>query len=65
MKIYKHEGAGHYIGSCVIVVSDSEDSARKMIHKILDANGLNEELLCVSEIEIKNNLIIHIHNGDY
>ena len=31
MKIYKHEGKGFYIGSCIIVIADSTEMATILI----------------------------------
>jgi len=65
MKIYKHEGGGHYIGSCVIVVCETELEADGMIRKILDKEGLDKEQTKITEHEIMTNEIIYINNGDY
>ena len=64
MKIYKHEGKGHYIGSCVIVISESLEDANKLIRKELDSIGLSGEVLEVKEV-LPNNGLIYSNNGDY
>lgn len=65
MKIYKHEGSGHYIGSVVIVPAESMTDAEEVIEKYLIDNGLPNEELNVVEIEIDNCQIIYAQNGDY
>jgi hypothetical protein len=65
MKIYKHIGAGHYIGSCVIVISENEETAKTMIRKMLDDEGLEDEPLNVVRVPTKPNTIVYKHNGDY
>jgi len=65
MKIYKHIGAGHYIGSCVIVVAEDEETAKTTIRKILDDEGLEDEPLNVAQMPTKPNTIVYKHNGDY
>lgn len=65
MKIYKHTGNGHYIGSCIIVLSENRSNAEIIIVNELNKNGLGDEELNIEEIEIQNNLIILSENGDY
>jgi hypothetical protein len=65
MKIYKHTGKGHYIGSCVIVVAEDMQKACKLIRKTLDDGGLQNEPLNVVWVESRPNTIVYEHNGDY
>lgn len=65
MKIYKHEGRGHYIGSAVIVTAKSREAAEEVIRGYLDSNGLASEALDVEEFKIKDCEIIYAVNGDY
>ena len=65
MKIYIHEGKGHYIGSCVIVVSDNLENARGLIRQSLDDVGLSNEELSITEKEISNGSIVWKESGDY
>jgi hypothetical protein len=65
MKIYIHEGKGHYIGSCVIVVSDNLENARGLIRQSLDDVGLSNEELSITEKEIANDIVVWKENGDY
>lgn len=65
MKIFKHEGSGHYIRSVVVVVCETEEEAKETIRGYLDESGLKDEILNISEFEIKNLSIIHAQNGDY
>ena len=65
MKIYIHEGKGHYIGSCVIVVSDNIENARGLIRQSLDDVGLSNEELSITEKEISNGIIVWKESGDY
>lgn len=66
MKIYKHEGKGFYIGSCVIVTADSFDHARVLIENELFRMGLPEEKpnINIVDVEVRDGLI-YSHNGDY
>ena len=65
MKIYIHEGQGHYVGSCVIVASDSLENAKSLIRQSLNYMGLLDEELSVTEKEISNNTIVWKESGDY
>lgn len=65
MRIYKHEGQGHYIGSCIVVVADSMRQARKMIKEKLDEMGLTKEGLEIKSIGIKAGTIVVAQSGDY
>lgn len=64
MNIYKHEGSGHYIGSCIIVVADSIEHARILIGNELVKIGLKDEELNIVEVDYSDR-IIYSHNGDY
>ena len=64
MKIYKHEGKGFYIGSCVIVVADTIEMAKILIENELFRMGLSDEKAEPIEIDIRDN-IIYSYNGDY
>ncbi len=65
MKVFKHQGSGHYIGSVVIVTCETEEEAKLLIRGYLDQSGLKSEELNIVEFEIKNLTIIHAQNGDY
>lgn len=65
MKIYIHEGKGHYVGSCVIVVSDNLENAEGLIRQSLDNMGLSDEELSITEKEISNGIIVWNESGDY
>jgi hypothetical protein len=62
-KIFKHQGSGHYIGSCVIVKAHDLITAEVLIRDILDANGLSNETLNIKDVS--NDVFIYINNGDY
>jgi hypothetical protein len=64
MKIYKHEGKGFYIGSCVIVVANTIEMAEILIENELFRMGLSDEKAEPIEIDIRDN-IIYSYNGDY
>jgi len=65
MKIYKHEGPGHYIGSCIIVLANSYGEAVHMIQEELIKTGLPNEKLDIEEFKIDQPKFIYKHNGDY
>lgn len=65
LKIFKHTGNGHYIGSCVIVVSKNIFDATDKIGDLLTAVGLPNEELNIEEIEITEGVVIELDNGDY
>ena len=65
MKIYIHEGQGHYVGSCVVAVSDSLETAKSLIRQSLNGMGLSDEELLITEKEISNNIIVWKESGDY
>ena len=64
MKVYKHEGKGFYIGSCVIVIADTIEMARVLIENELFRMGLSDEKAEPVEIDTTDN-IIYSYNGDY
>jgi hypothetical protein len=64
MKVYKHEGSGFYIGSCVIVIADSLDMARILVENELFRMGLSDENAEPVEVDTRDN-IIYSYNGDY
>lgn len=66
MKIYRHSGSGHYIGSQVIVIAGSKKTAEKLIRNYLDAHGLPDEKLRIETRDIPSTgKIIHAVDGDY
>ena len=65
MKIYRHMGNGHWIGSVVAVVAIDRWSAEQQIRGILDEEGLEAEELNITEILIFPNTVIVVKNGDY
>jgi pyruvate/2-oxoglutarate/acetoin dehydrogenase E1 component len=66
MKIYIHEGNGHYIGSCVIVIAGSKLVAETMIRKELDDAGLPREQVDIKTImNIDKRKVVKVINGDY
>lgn len=64
MKIYKHEGKGFWIGSCIIVIADTIEMAKILIENELFRMGLSDEKAEPIEIDIRDN-IIYSYNGDY
>lgn len=65
MKIYIHEGPGHYVGSVVIVIANNYNDARDIISRRLDDMGLEKENLSIIELEIEDGKIIFCKSGDY
>lgn len=65
MKLYMHEGPGHWIGSCVVVIAENPEHAYSVIRGILDSGGLPAESLNVKEIDIDRPAVIVDDNGDY
>ena len=65
MKFFKHEGDGHWIGSCVIVCADDLDTAKGLIRSELNSSGLWDEQLDVEEMNINPNHVVYFHSGDY
>jgi hypothetical protein len=65
-KIFIHEGMGHYIGSVVIVVAKSEESATKIVRESLDSMGLCKEPIKELDVmEIQTSKVIYEKSGDY
>lgn len=64
MKIYKHEGKGFYIGSCIIVIADSTEMATILIENELFRIGLSNEKVVPIEVDTRDG-IIYSYNGDY
>lgn len=64
-KLYLHEGAGHYIGSTVLVCAENIEDAEQLIRSELDSHGLPEEPLNIREMKIQSNSVIISDGGDY
>lgn len=64
MKIYTHTGAGHYIGSTIIVIAEHESDAIEVIRNELNKSGLLHENLQITEQEIKP-CVLYVDDGDY
>lgn len=65
LRIFKHTGRGHYIGSVIIVMTNTVSEAHSMIRDELDSVGLKHEDLNIIELESTKKCIIYSHNGDY
>jgi len=67
LKIYKHEGNGHWIGSCIIVSAVSMSMAELFIRHKLDLCGLSGEELDIHEVKNANtqSTLIHLDDGEY
>ena len=66
MKIYKHEGKGHYIGSCIIVLAEDYNQAWEIIRKELNLIGLAGEELNITYLGFADSpQLIYSYNGDY
>lgn len=65
MRIYKHTGDGHWIGSHIIVVAGDMRQARKMVREELDKAGLPNEQLDIEGIPIKAKTVVLALDGDY
>lgn len=63
MKIFKHEGPGFYIGSCVIVTAEDINAAEALIRKQLSSMRLADERLEIVEVDASNG-IIYSYNGE-
>ena len=65
LKIYIHEGGGHYIGSAVIVAAKNPSDAKFFIREELDKNGLEKEQIDIREVNVIDGAVIYSDNGDY
>ena len=67
MKIYKHEGTGHYIGSVIIVQAGSKTTAKKVVRAYLDSVGLEKESTNCKLVPVptRKSFIIYAQDGDY
>lgn len=67
MKVYIHQGVGHYaLGSIIIVEAESKLKAKELIKRVLVSNGLPKEKLSVKELKSTNgNPVLLEVNGDY
>ena len=64
LKIFVHMGAGHYVGSAVIVVAGTRPKAEELIRKELDDHGLEKEDFEITEKEIETG-VVYVRDGDY
>ena len=58
MKLWIHEGKGHYIGSVVIVEAPDWESARLIVRAELDRSGLKDEPLAVKQLNVVKNKVL-------
>ena len=67
MRIYRHFGKGRYIGSAVIVITDTEENARNLIRTSLDNMGLQKEPVAdnLHVTQIIPHRYVHEDSGDY
>lgn len=65
MKLFKHTGNGHYIGSQMVVFADSMPEAETLIRIELDTSGLQRERLNVVEVPMALNTFVVSDDGDY
>jgi hypothetical protein len=63
--LWIHRGAGHYIGSLVIVCAENKGDAEAIIREQLDKCGLKDEPLEVTEAAFSKNSVIVCNDGDY
>ena len=63
--LWIHHGAGHYIGSLVIVCAENKGDAEAIIREQLDKCGLKDEPLEVTEAVFSKNSVIVCNDGDY
>lgn len=64
MKLYKHTGNGHFIGSICIVISETREAAEAVIRARLNSSGLKKEKLNISEESLKPG-VVYFADGDY
>ena len=67
LRIFKHEGEGHWIGSCVVVSATNQEIAEQFIRHLLDNAGLTDEELDVHEVKhatTQSSLILMV-DGQY
>ena len=65
MNIYVHRGMGHYIGSVVVCLAETDEDGARIVREFLDGTGLRDEQL---NIKLANNSepgIIYAQDGDY
>ena len=65
LPIWIHTGAGHWVGSAVIVCADNKATAAAMIREELDKRGLGKEPLDIKKYPTAKNAVIHCDSGDY
>jgi len=67
MRLFKHCGDGHHLGSVVIVWAGSKKTAEKMIRSELDSHGLSDEELNIEVLDelTRTPQLIYEDDGDY
>jgi hypothetical protein len=67
MKIFEFGYEGRTLGGHIVVVEETEDSARKVAQKHISKHGSDPQTLySVNEpLEIVNGIVIYNWNGDY
>lgn len=65
MRVWKHEGPGHYIGSCVMCMAETEEKAKELIRVYLDQMGLKSEPVDLRWHRTDVEGVFHAVSGDY
>ena len=65
MKLWIHQGNGHYVGSICVVLADTKEDAEALVSAQLISSGLTNELPDVTEYKRKNNTVVYFDDGDY
>jgi hypothetical protein len=65
LKVYIHEGCGHYIGSAVLVAAKNIHDARFFIKEELVKQRLPNEEPDPKEVNMIDGAILYSDNGDY
>ena len=56
MKVYIHQGKGHYIGSVIVVAATNLKEAKELVRKELDSRFLKDEKLNMKLLLQKNDV---------
>jgi len=63
--LWIHRGAGHNVGSLVIVCAETKADAESIIREQLNKSGLKHEPLAVTQAAFSKNSVIVCDDGDY
>lgn len=66
LRLWVHEGVGHYVGSCYMCMAETEERATELIRAALDEAGLKaEQIKSLQWRRTDVEGVLYRNDGDY